>query len=250
MKQILDCPTARFQNQEHYDFYTEIDELIISQTPEKLGIPREYNRFKGLLADELKALNFVRKSIYSDPLTDAVAKCRSTVLGMERHIDSYQNYYDPTAKEAAARIMILWKANKGVKSKVSKTRDGAIKKVLQEFSGNYASDVDKINLGGWVNALQTNFDACTNLGNNRYTEIKNKTPLRMETVKVQVDEAFDAIKIRINALIVVNGETLYADFVGEINQRIKTYTDNLSIRKASRKKGTKNETKTDETEDK
>lgn len=72
----------------------------------------------------------------------------------------------------------------------------------------------------------------------------------METVKVQVDEAFDAIKIRINALIVVNGETLYADFVGEINQRIKTYTDNLSIRKASRKKGTKNETKTDETEDK
>ena len=58
----------------------------------------------------------------------------------------------------------------------------------------------------------------------------------MKPLRVKVDEAYDTLKTKINALIVVNGANQYSALVSQINIRTKTFSDNYSIRNANRKK--------------
>lgn len=53
----------------------------------------------------------------------------------------------------------------------------------------------------------------------------------MRKVRVEVDEAYRIMVKKINALIIVNGEAPYVDFVNKLNQRIEAYTTNLAIYK-------------------
>lgn len=50
-----------------------------------------------------------------------------------------------------------------------------------------------------------------------------------------MDEAYRTLVNKINALIIVNGEAPYVDFVNKLNQRIEAYTNNLSIYKGKAK---------------
>lgn len=246
MNQISECAFSKFINQEHYDFFAEMDSLIVAETPEKLGIVNEYTSFKRSLNDESIALSFVRKNSFSSSSTAATNKLDETISGMSNYIDSFSNHFDPNVREAGTRILLMWNTNKNVRSKQSKTRAGAIRKVLLEFETNYAADVRKTALGGWVAALNEAFTAYVGIDSSKQTEYKNKTNLRMETSRIKTDKAFNDICIKVNALAVVNGDESYLDFIGEVNQRIKTFTTNISIRKAKRKKKD-TDTQTEET---
>lgn len=249
MIQISIISFSKFLNQEHYDFFVEVDELIQQETPVKLGIGREYSTFSACLAREAASLGFIRKNSFSEPSKAAIAKTESVLSGMSDYIDSCKNHFDPDVKESSARINLLWTANRNARSKKSKTRDGAIRKLLQEFRGVYAADVEKTAMGGWVNALEAAFNNYLGIDASRQTENANKSPLRMEDERGEVEKAYAAIVLRVNALIVVNGEEQYAVFAGEVNQRIKTFSNNMSIREAKRKKKDTNQEDTETKEE-
>jgi hypothetical protein len=236
MKQISNCAVTHFQNQEHYDYFSKADELIITHKAETLGVTTEYSLFKKSLSEELESLNFIRANSFSKHQKAASEACHKTIMNMSDYIDSCQNHYDPSWSEAAARILILWNQNKDAKSMVQSKRDAAIKKLDKEFSTTYAADVAAIGLTGWVNKLHSDFSAYSSFTSSRQTEEANKTDLRMKDTRSEVETAFDAITTKINALIVVNGEAKYLNFVNELNQLSKTFSDNYSIRNANRKK--------------
>ncbi|MCX6239142.1 MAG: DUF6261 family protein [Bacteroidia bacterium] len=70
----------------------------------------------------------------------------------------------------------------------------------------------------------------------RYSEEAAKTQLRMRQVRLEADAAYKQITGRINALIIVNGETVYKTFVDELNQRIERYSNNAAIRSGQNSK--------------
>jgi hypothetical protein len=236
MEKVNDCPLSRFQNREHLMFHIEIKEVLTSTGIAKLGIETEFGSYNSLIDNESEASGYFRGSSITTPLDNAKTKRDQTINGIESYLDSSQNHYDPLVKEAAIRIYTFWKSQKDIYATVSKTKNGAINTVIAELKGTYGADLKVAQMEGWLTALETNHKACLDLDNNRYDDENNKTSLRMKPIRIKVDNAFEAIKTKMNALIVVNGADNYSAAVSQMNIRIKTYTDNLSIRNASRKK--------------
>lgn len=58
----------------------------------------------------------------------------------------------------------------------------------------------------------------------------------MKQVRYDVDTAYRAIVDRINALIVINGESAYKNFVIEMNLRISKYKNLIAQRKGRNSK--------------
>ena len=98
---------------------------------------------------------------------------------------------------------------------------------------NHANDIDLLALNEWVDELQTANNKFVDIKNERYTEESSKTSLRMKKVRTEIDALYKEIVNRINAQILLNGDTNYKDFVSALNQRI----ENVKLVLAKRRGG-------------
>ena len=105
------------------------------------------------------------------------------------------------------------------------------------------ADIATIQLIDWIAELERLNNAFIALEATRNSEEANRTELRMKTVRVDVDAAYNKIIKRINALIIVNGEAPYADFVKELNARIARAQDSIALSKGQAAKVTVTEVK-------
>lgn len=238
MLKISDCPLSRFQNEEHYKFYTDVNGLINLLPVESLPIAGEVATIKKLYTDEGEALNYVRRSIYSTQLGQADLKCNETLEGMEHAIDSGLNHYNSAVRESATRLKTLWDTNGDIKHKAQKNKSGAIIKLIADLKGPYASDISALGMDGWVAELSSDLAAHDAIEDSRYDEKDGKTHLRMKDVRKEIDAAYHAFTEKTNALIIVNGEAPYTDFVNKLNLRIDSFTNDLAQRNGTGKKGT------------
>jgi len=60
----------------------------------------------------------------------------------------------------------------------------------------------------------------------------------MKQERLKTDGIYRQITERLNALIIVEGETAYLPFVNELNQRIEGYDNTIDIRRGKSKKST------------
>jgi hypothetical protein len=226
---------SRYQNDEHYNFHTDVNGLITYFTAANLLISAEYATYASLIKDEEDALNFVRKNSYSTSVAQADTVRDNTIAGMDDAISSGLKHFNAEIREAAKRLKILRDSSGDIARKAYSKESGDVIKLLADLRGPYATDVTAARIGEWVDELevdQTNFVA---VQNHRYDEAGEKTRLRMKEVRIDVDEAYRTLVTKINALIIVNGEAPYVDFVNKLNQRIEAYTNNLSIYKGRAK---------------
>jgi hypothetical protein len=100
------------------------------------------------------------------------------------------------------------------------------------LNGPYAADAKTAKIDDWVTELDANQTEFVKTQNHRYDELGEKTRLRMKEVRVEVDGAYRTMVEKINALIIVNGEAPYVDFVNKLNQRIDEYTKKLFKKKS------------------
>ena len=242
---IKSISLTAFDNNEHYKYQTDVNGLISLLSVESLPIGDEVATFKKLYADEGEVLNFVRKSNYSKKLDLADLKCNETLDGMEHAIISGLKHYNPDVKEAATRLKTLWDTNGDIKHKAQKNKSGAIIKLIADLKGIYAANVAALGMDGWVTELDADLVAHDAIEDNRYDEKDGKTHLRMKEVRKEIDTAYRTYTEKINALIIVNGEEPYTDFVNKLNLHIDSYTTNLALSNGKGKKGT--DTTTSET---
>jgi butyrate kinase len=85
------------------------------------------------------------------------------------------------------------------------------------------------------------FDA---LMKSRDSQEAAKTALRMKQVRAEIDKCVSSMIDRMDALILINGETVYTPFVNELNQRMVRFNTTLAIRKGRKTKDTKEEEET------
>ena len=231
MLKILDCPLSRLQNEEHYKFHTDVNGLITFYTAATLLIETEYDAYFKSYTDEGEALNFVRKSTYSDLLHADDLKRNETIDGMGDAINSGLKHYSQAVRDAANRLKILWNTNGDIKGKSQQNKSGAITKLISDLKGMYSSDIATLGMNGWVSELEKNNSGHDTTEKNRFDEQDAKTNLRMKEVRVDIDAHYRSITEKINALIIVNGETPYIDFVNKLNLRVEAYINALAMRK-------------------
>lgn len=155
----------------------------------------------------------------------------NTIDGMDDAIKSGVKHFNAEVREPAKRLKILRASSGDITRKAYSKESGDIVKLLSDLKGPYAADVAAVKISDWVGELEVNQNNFVATQNHRYDEEGEKTRVRMKKVRVEVDEAYRIMVKKINALIIVNGEAPYVEFVNKFNQRIDAYTNNLAIYK-------------------
>jgi len=235
------------RNEEHYQFQTDFKGLVDRYTPAALGIEVAYAVYLVLYGDEGTALDMIRKSAVTEKITEADLLRDFTFRGLRDAIKAAGNHFNPSVKEAAARLQVALNHYGNITLKPYDEETAAIAALIADLRTTYAPDATLTGINDWINELQTNNTAFDTLKKERYTEEAGKTQLRMKEVRTEIDATFRTITERINALIIVNGEATYAEFVNELNQRIENYQNLLAQRQGRNAKKDDDEKEAPET---
>lgn len=218
------------RNEEHYKFNLDFENLVTQFTPETLGIQTLYPAYQAASGYEIAALNVVQGSALTDELFGADSSRDSLCSGFTGTIKSALNHYDDDVRVSASRLKLLLDTYGNLTTKPYDQETAAIIKLVDELEGSYAADVAKLEVTGWVTELKNQNLVFDNLKNTRYAENAAKPQQSLKEARLATDKAYRAIFKRLNALIEVNGEEAYADFVTELNQRIENYKKVLAQR--------------------
>ncbi len=219
------------RNEEHYQFQTDFKGLVDYYTAAALGIEVAYAVYLALYADESTALDMIRKSAITGKITEADLLRDITFRGLSDAVKAAGNHFNSSVKEAAARLQVALGHYGNLTLKPYDEETAAIAALITDLRTTYAPDAAITGITDWINELQANNTAFNTLKKERYTEKAGKTQLRMKEVRTEIDVAYRTIAERINALIIVNGEATYTEFVNELNQRIEQYNLVLAQRK-------------------
>jgi hypothetical protein len=227
---------SRLRNGEHVQFHTEVDELIAAKTPTVLGIEAQYAIYKLLFGNEYDAFDVIRKSAVTEELEAADVLRDSINSGMNGAVKSALNHFNADVKKAANRVWVVLNSFGNISVLAYDEETVSIRKLNAELTANYAAEVQVLGLTEWLAELTNKNDAFDALMKLRYSEDSGKTMLRMRPQRLEVDEAYRKIIKRIDALIEINGEDAYKDFVSELNIRVDKYNNVIARREGSNSK--------------
>jgi len=233
---ITDFSFIRLRNEEHFQFFTSFRDLVLVFTLAVLKIELLFNLFLAAYANEMAALDVVRKNAISDDLVEADDERDSIFRGMSDAVKSALNHFNADIRAAAKRLQIVLNTYGNLTIKPYDAETGSLNSLINDFTTTYSADVATVGLTEWVTELAAKNKAFDDLKNNRYTDEASKTILRMKQERVKTEELYRQIVERINAMIVLEPSPAITEFAGELNKRIEGYNNTISIRRAKGKK--------------
>jgi hypothetical protein len=220
------------RNAGHYQFQTDFNSTIIKYSPQELGIVEDYAAYTPLLQDEGVALVAITKSATTEEVETADKNRDFTFRGLADKVTNSLNHYDPVVREAARRTKVIFDGYGNLVPKPDDEESGFISSLIADLRTKVSSEIQILTIVEWIDELERLNNVFIALEATRNSEEATRTELRMKQVRVEVDAAYKKIVKRINALIVVNGEAPYAEFVKELNARITRAKDSIAISKA------------------
>lgn len=233
--EIFDFSMSRLHNEEHFQFQTGFKELVDQYTPSALGVETLYPNYLRVFGNEEEALNVIRKSEVTKELELSDALRDFTFRGLSDTVIGSLNHFNPEVRRVAERVQIVFDHYGNLTIKPYDEETAAINSLLSDLYGT-PEDIATLNISAWVGELHNNNTAFDGLTKTRYTKEAVKTLLRMKQVRTEMDAAYRGLVKRINALIEVQGQEAFTEFVNELNKRIEKNENNLAIRKGRHKK--------------
>jgi hypothetical protein len=238
---------ARLRNEEHFQFNTEFKGLASNLDVKALNLFDAFSFYLPFYDQEEEALQLIRKSATTDQLAEADTVRDVTFRGFSDAVKSSLNHFNADKRTAAARFNVLLNQYGNVARKPFAEETAAIYKLVKEAQNAYASDISTLELKDWVEELDSKNKAFEALMASRYSEEANKTELRMNEVRINIDGAYHLFTERLDALVTINGVSAYESFLRELNARIDKYNNIIAQRKGRSEKDaarTKTENKT------
>ena len=214
---------SKLRNAEHSQFQTEFKELVEKSTAATLGIEILFAAYLEKYAGETEAMVYISKSSYTEQLAAADDRRDMIFRGLADTILAAQNHYKDENMAAAKKLSIVLNTFGNIANVSYDEETALISKLAEEFQGNYFIEIGILGLSEWVEELKKSNTVFSTLKDHRYTEESGKTELRMKNVRKEIDTIYKDIVKRINAQILLNGETNYKDFVTALNYRIDHY---------------------------
>ena len=229
--EILKFDLSKLRNEEHFQFQSEFKALVETNTAATLGIDAQFHDYVPQFKDEADALDVIRKSASTEDLAEADIIRDTTFRGLSDAVKAASRHFSPEVNKAAARLQPVFDHYGNLARKPFDEETAAIKSLTTDLQTTYANDATIIGIKDWVLELIKDNNQFETIKNDRYTEEAAKTQLRMKDVRTAIDSIYSTIVKRINALIIVNGETHYTNFVKELNLRIQNYNHLIAQRK-------------------
>jgi hypothetical protein len=212
----------------HLQFAGEAKGLIEKYDPSVLKIVPQFEEFRISVEKEDLCYKIIRKSDLSEAKENADQERDTLIVGINDSVRAALRHFSPAVNEAAKRLKILLDAYNTPKPLQDLPYDAetvAVNNLLQEFDGKYSADVQITGLTSWVAELRQRNDKFDRLAK-AYNEQQAAKPLfKFKDVRYETDKAYKKIVLVVNAMVVMEGEYVYAPFITELNALIKHYND-------------------------
>ena len=222
--------TSHLRNDEHFQFNTEFRDLVDKTGPATLKIQSQYDAFLSAFSLEDEALKKIMKSAITADIQAADHVRDVTFRGMAGAAKAALDHFNTDVQAAAKRLKIVFDTYGNVANKPLNEETSAIYNLLQELKGPYAADVSRTGLTDWVAELEANNSAFDKLVKDRYDESAARTGLVLKEVRLQVDAAYRTVTERIDALLLIEGDKVYEDFIRQLNVIIEKYKNTIAQR--------------------
>ncbi len=212
------------RNDGHFQFHTEFKDLVTKQNAETLKIKPHFELYLPLYDREDEALKKVNKSIFTEQIQEADKARDDIYIGMVEMNTAALKHFNPETQEAAKHLKILFETYGNVAKKPLNEQTSAVYNILQELEGKFSADTVSVGIDGWVAELKKRNTAFAELMKDRFDEGASKSDIVTKDARIELDNAYKVIVERINALIVVDGEAIYEQFVKTLNTIIAKYS--------------------------
>ena len=232
MKKIETIGLFRLRNNDHYQFMTDADNLIVKYTPASLNVVKEYGAFKKALTLEDAAMRVETGSSKSEMIETLDTQRDITWNAIRNLIKAYSGSPKEVETQSAAvldRIINLY----GDPRNLSYNEESA---AIANFVSDMLLPVNAphlalLHVSDWVTILKTQNDKLQQILNERNAEFANRGNGDARQARKQIDPLYEAMVEKINALIVLGHSTeATKGFVTELNEKIKYYRTTLSAR--------------------
>ena len=229
---------TQLHNEEHFQFMTVIVGLLNAAAGEvKQFIGTLIGTLSTLLQREDSALEKIRKSILTDPITTADSLRDSIFRGLELIVEGYMHSVVVVEVEAANVIRIVTNHYGNVTKKSYNEETALIHNLVRDLRERCDSALNTLNLVRWVDDLDAANTAFDNLMNERYEETASQNIENVREVRRAMDTVYQQLiaAIEVGAQLAA-GSDAYAALINEINQRVEYYRNTLAHRKGTKHK--------------
>ena len=221
----------QLRNNEHFQCQKEFKTLIENFSPATLKIELLFgDTYIPLYNAEDEALIKILKNTFSEQRSDADRERDQIFRGVVDTVNAGLNHFDSEVKEAARKLKIVFDRFGNVAQLPLNEETSAIYNLVQEVMENNSANTEKLGLVPWMDKLKTDNQAYEALVTGGYEEEAAKTELKAKTTRTEVDKVVRRIIERIEALIVIEGEETYTEFVRRLNLIFDRYANTLAQR--------------------
>jgi hypothetical protein len=225
---IKNAKPYKFPNALHVQFVLDVSGLINKFNQIMLKIIDLFGVFNGCIEKEDSYFKIVRKSNLSDMKKESDKNRDSVLVGIKHLIKAGIRHFDKDIREAAQRLKTVFDTYDKPVPIIRMRYDEettAINDLIQELNNQYADDVQKVKLTTWIEELQIKNNEFENLAKTHQLELSGKSLFRFVDLRKETDKAYQEMVTFINALVLIDKETSYDQFVDELNTLIQRYKE-------------------------
>jgi len=211
------------RNDAHFQFYTEFRNLVQKEEAVKQKIATQFEAWLPLYDKEDIALKKIQKSAITAQIQEADRVRDEIYLGMVETSTAALKHFSEEVRSAATRLKIVFDTYGDVVRKPLNEQTSAVYNILQELKGKYAPDTALVGIAAWVSELEARNNAFADLMRERFDETAARTDIVLKEARTEVDNAYFAIREKINALAIVEGVAVYENFIRTLNAVIAKY---------------------------
>jgi len=232
---ITNIHTTHMRNDEHFQFYTEVRDLISKHGAAALKIQAQFETFLVLYDEVDEGIKKINKSAITAEIHKA-DKARDEIWsGINSMNKAALKHFDPEVQKAAQRLKIVFDTYGNIAKKPLDEQTSAVYNILQDLQGKYAADVAKVGIEQWVTELQARNIAFGALVKDRFDETALRTDVVLKEARAALDTAYRIIIERINAFMLLEGAAEYEHFIRALNAIVDHYADTLARRTGKKK---------------
>ena len=232
MQKLENIALLRMRNNEHFQFMTDVDQLIITNQASELAIDSLYPAFKTALAAEDTAMRVELGSMKSKSIEELDKLRDKTWNAISLRVKA--TLLSPLASEAesaefVSRIIDLYG---DLRAKSYNEESAGLSNLVADLQlPANAEQVNKVGIQRWVTELKNQNDQFQTVFNERNAELAGRESGDVRAVRLQIDPIYLQMAEIINATIVMGiAKPAAISFVGQLNEKIKYYKTTMASR--------------------
>lgn len=243
MAEIKNIDLTRMNNGAHFTFVRNVWTKAEDNAKVKEKAAAAVEALKTAVVAEDDALKISQKSLLTDEITAADRK-RDTLYSAYRKM--VKGSLDSPLEEQAEAAKVLFQNMKdyGIDTQMQLDREtGLIANLVGDLVEKYASQVKTLGLTAYVTALETANDTVNALIVQRADERGVQVAGALRTARTATDAAYKTLVKTVNALLLLEYDEGYDDFVNYMNEEIDRYKQQVLAAKKKTKASTDAEKK-------